>query len=285
MLPVTFDSDPGLRISKAAIGILAVAILAAGFALTGLLTFAVKAPIFHADNIFLPSLISCAIGLLTILYDFIISSRYVWNTPALLLIIAAAISTAVYGGLLIFTHRRIRSVQSRGPSLLPPAQQHQPERPSREGSLWQDPAYYDNYIRNMFPTSAHQPAQPTGGYDPNSITEEEMQRQQMLMLLLNKEPMHTPDSSTFRIDWQGQEQEDLPPAHGYYAPNVNSPTSAYPLRGITRQFTNEQLRQPWDGVWRGPAPALALTPTQSGHARDNSMERREQRRREIEMGR
>lgn len=298
MLPATFDNDPKFRVSASVIGIFAVAILAAGFSLTGLLTFAVRNPIFQADAIFLPSLTSCALGILTIFYDFLISSRYVWNTPALLLVIAASLSTIVYSALLLYTQRKIGKLRSRGPSML---QDRETSIASDNGNHWQDAAYYENYIRNMFPASAHQETLPlnSGVYDLNSITEEEMQRQQMLMLLLHREPVLNshPSHSTFQLDWQGQDQDDLPPAHGYYAPgqlsNSTTPSSAYPLTGITRQWTDQDLQRPWDGVWRGPGPAPApvLNPgrgrpsIQEWSTRETSRERREERRREIEQGR
>ena len=307
MLPVTFDNDPGLRVSKSALGIFAVALLTAGFSFTALLCFAVRNPVFQADAIFLPSLTSSAVGLLTVFYDFLISSKFFWNTPALLLTIAASLSTIVYGTLLIFTHRKVGVRKSRSPGMSMPLR---PASMSSAGGAWQEPSYYENYIRNMYPTSTHQAqaqAQPQQmGYDPNSITEEEMQRQQMLMLLLHKEQAPTPDpsQSTFRIDWQGQEQDDTP-VHGYYAPQPQTafpqsaipqsafPQSAYPQTayppqsGISsRQWTGGA--PPWDGVWRGPLAATrgrAISAIEQWHQRAASQEEREERRREIEMGR
>ena len=293
MLPATFDHGSKLKVSKQVIGILAVVVLTVGFSLTALLTFAIRNPLFQADAIFLPSLISCALGLLTIFYNFLISSRYVWNIPALLLIVASAVSTIVYGGLSIYTHRKIRIVRSQNLTPFSSMMPLQPET-SRETlvSRWQDPGYYENYVRNMFPSSAPRPA-PNTGYDPNSITEEEMQRQQMLMLLLQQTQVPGADanSSTFHIDWQGQDQDDSAPAQGFYAPNsssVGSPWSGYPSSGHSRQRTNDDFR-PWDGVWRNPVPVPAAgrgrdTSDQWG-ARPRSQEHREQRRREIESGR
>ena len=298
MLPATFDSDAKLRVSKLGIGIFAVAVLTAGFCLTTLLTFAVRNPIFQADSVYLPALTSCALGLLTIFYDFIISPRYVWNTPALLSIVAASVSTLTYAGLLIWTYRKINSVRARGPPIL----SQQPEELSREtshshsNSRWQDPAYYENYIQNMFPASARSQPQPAG-YDPNSITEEEMQRQQMLMLLLHRDQGPSPDAtqSTFRIDWQGQEPDELPHAGGYYAPHPPSTSttnsSAYPLTAVSANWPSPQQLRPWDGVWRSPAPVSVSAPGRGRgpgeqyHSRDQSREWREERRREIEMGR
>ncbi|KAK0963832.1 hypothetical protein LTS01_019111 [Friedmanniomyces endolithicus] len=206
MLPVTFDNNAQLRISPAALGIFAVALLTAGFSFTALLCFAVRNPLFQADAVFLPCLTSCVIGLLTVFYDFLISSRYEWNVSALLLTIAASVTTIVYGALLVYTHRRIGLIKARGSSM--------PLHPQRPDSLspsnpWQEPTYYENYNRNMFPTSIRETQSMV--YDPNQITEEEMQRQQMLMLLMHREQAPTPDpsQSTFHIDWQqGQEQDD-----------------------------------------------------------------------------
>ena len=307
MLPVTFDNDPGLRVSKSALGIFAVALLTAGFSFTALLCFAVRDPIFQADAIFLPSLTSSVVGLLTVFYDFLISSKYFWNTPALLLTIAASLSTIVYGALLIFVHRKVGALKTRSPGLSMPLR---PTSMNGAGGAWQEPSYYENYNRNMYPTSTHRSQQQPMGCDPNSITEEEMQRQQMLMLLLHKEQAPTPDpsQSTFRIDWQGQEQDDAPP-HGYYAPQPQTPfpqsaiaqsafpqsafpQSAYPQTayppqsGISRQWTGGP--PPWDGIWRGP-PAAARgrvsSTIEQWQQRAASQEEREERRREIEMGR
>lgn len=287
MLPATFEKDPKsqLRVSQAVVGIFAVALLTAGFSLSGLLCFAVRNPLFQADAVFLPALTSCALGLLTVLYDFIVFSRYTWNTPALLVTVAAAVSTIVYGGLFIWTQRRIANVKSSNrPSGLQsmPIQLTQQQRDS-EATLWQDQSYYENYNRNMFPT-AHRPTQqqpqPVAGYDPNNITEEEMQRQQMLMLLLANDQPSTPDptQSTFHIDWQGRDEDDGRHESGLYTPQSAYPQTAYPGPSpLMRQMTHE-LR-PWDGVWRMPAAV------RNGIPRPTSRESREVRRQEIEQGR
>ncbi|KAK3069753.1 hypothetical protein LTR53_011648 [Teratosphaeriaceae sp. CCFEE 6253] len=293
ILPITFDNAAQLRISKAALGIFAVALLTAGFSFTALLCFAVRNPLFQADAVFLPTLTSCVIGLLTIFYSFLISSRYVWNIPALLLTIAGSVTTIIYGALLVYTHRRIGIVKARGGSM--PLNTHQrPDSLNSAGGTWQDQTYYENYNRNMFPTSIREP-QPMG-YDPNQITEEEMQRQQMLMLLLHREQPPTPDpsQSTFRLDWQaGQEADEAPPPNGWYAPGSQNappqsgyPETAYPpSTGISRQWTGE-LR-PWDRVWRGPPQQQS--PQQgarvAGAIREwDHVGTREERRREIERG-
>ncbi|KAK4575002.1 hypothetical protein LTR86_000852 [Recurvomyces mirabilis] len=302
ILPVTFDDDPGLRIAKSALGIFAIALLTAGFSFTALLSF-----LFQADAVFLPSLLACALGLLTVFYDFLISSKFTWNVPALLTVVASAVSTIVYAGLLIYTYRRINLLKSSGTYGDVRGSANMPLRPASFGgssmSTWQEPTFYENYNRNMFPSSIRetQPAQPQGapqGYNPNEITEEEMQRQQMLMLLLHREQPPTPDpsQSTFRIDWQqGREEEEGSgtPVNGYYAPQPQTayppqsalpPETAYPSPGLNRQWTGE-LR-PWDGVWRGgpPQPRGRASSSIQAWERAASRERREARRREIEGG-
>lgn len=295
MLPATFDNDPLLRVGKSVIGIFAVALLTAGFSLTALLCFAQRNPMFQADAIFMPSLSSSVLGLLTVFYDFLISSRFSWNTPALLVTVAGALSTVVYGGLLLWTYRKISDIKSQ--SAVQPLHVRAASIAS-DNVPYQAPSYYENYVRNMYPASAHQTAQTQafGGYDPNSITEEEMQRQQMLMLLLQKDQQPSPDpsSDTFRLDWQvGQEQET--PIQGYYAPRAGndsaypntaypspsafSPPAASPRPGIVRQLTQEGLR-PWDGIWRGVAARRQPDPADWTLSHDE----RELRRRQIEMG-
>nr|POF18119.1 hypothetical protein CFP56_59554 [Quercus suber] len=308
MLPTTFDSDKLLRVSQAAIGIFAVAILTAGFSLTALICFAVRNRSFQLDSVFIPAASSCALGLLTVFYDFLISSRYVWNTPALLVTIAAAISTIIYG-CLSFWMRWQTSHPSQPRETRPPHVQTTPlarhSSVNSSASLWQDPVYYENYVRNMYPTSARpspqpQPSMPYGNglsspdhhqsiaqysgapgavYDPSSITEEEMQRQQMLMLLL--QPNTTPGlpnaaPNTYNIDWPG----NGPDHDDFTTPSAlrRAPTEALssvpttPRPGVVRQLTNDLLTHPWDGVWRGPGPP----PPAAG---------REERRRQIEQGR
>lgn len=299
MLPATFDHDPLLRVGQSVIGIFAVALLTAGFSLTALLCFAIRNPVFRADSIYMPSLSSSIIGLLTVFYDFLISSRFKWNTPALLVTMAAAISTVVYGGLLLWTQRKISNIRARG-GVSEPLHARAASMASVDTRPYQEPGYYENYVRNMYPTSTHSSGGPSpaiGGYDPNLISEEEMQRQQMLMLLLQREQQPSPDptADTFRLEWQmGQDQDDRTPIQGYYAPrsasvysqaaqlptSAFSPQSAHSQPGLIRSFTQERMR-PWDGIWRGVS--AHRQPAAQGWR--HSHEDREARRREIEMGR
>jgi hypothetical protein len=314
MLPATYVKVDTLRVNQTAIGIFGLAILTAGFSFSALLTFTIRNPLFQADAIHQPCALASIVGLLTVFYDFIISNSYTWKTPTLLLAIAAGLSTIIYASLFLLSQRRISKIRSRpqpssGSSIhpltmtspsrtsfaSPAATPYEPSTlepvESRRPSTYQSPGFYENYIRNMYPTSAHSnnninnnnnnapgaPASSTGdlSYDPHSISEEEMQRQQMLMLLLaNEQPAHQQQlqQSTFHIDWQGQDGDgDETPAHGYYAPGAGTtgsssdggvgtggswPTPPPPAPVQPQSSPGKRWKgalKPWDGVWRGVA--------------------------------
>lgn len=323
MLPATYVESSTLRVNQTAVGIFGIAILTAGFSFSALLSFTIRNPLFQAEEIHQPCGIASIVGLLTVFYHFIVSSTYTWKTPTLLLAIAAGISTIVYAGLFLLSQRRISQIRSQ-----PRQADHVPlgsaspartsfttgpavstyEPTTERSSSYQPTGYYENYIRNMYPTStrgAHSPpGEPTGaaGYDPHSISEEEMQRQQMLMLLLaNDQPAQSvqqqAQSSTYNIDWQGQDADaDDAPAHGYYAPGAGTGSGSSGV-GTGASWPSAELppspsrwpklkMRPWDGVWRGV--------TRREEQRRNSQQQqqqqqqvlggREERRREIELG-
>jgi hypothetical protein len=321
MLPATYVDVNTLRVNQTAVGIFGIAILTGGFSFSALLTFTIRNPLFQAEAIHQPCALASGVGLLTVFYNFIISSSYKWKTSTLLLAIAAGVSTIVYTGLLLLSLRRVSHVRSRPPqtasstvpltmgspgrtSFASPATTYEPSTiaPSERTSSYQPSGYYENYIRNMYPTSTRAPEpNPTDlGYDPTSISEEEMQRQQMLMLLLaNDSPaQQQQQQSTFHIDWQGEADDS--PAHGYYAPGAatNSSTGSGtgtggswpspappPEQSTARRWTRGALR-PWDGVWRGVARREEQQQQQQqpqNQQQPNPMGR-EERRREIELG-
>lgn len=315
MLPATYVDVNTLRVNQTAVGVFGIAILTGGFAFSALLTFTMQNPLFQAEAIHQPCALASGVGLLTVFYNFIISSSYHWKTSTLLLAIAAGVSTIVYTGLLLLSLRRVSHIRSRPPpasSSLPltmsspgrtsfasPATTYEPSTlaPSERTSSYQPSGYYENYIRNMYPTSTRQPEPNPAdlGYDPSSISEEEMQRQQMLMLLLaNESPAHQQQQSTFHIDWQGEADDS--PAHGYYAPGAATGSSMEtgtgtggswpspappPEQSTARRWTRGALR-PWDGVWRGVARREEQQQEQN-QQQQNPMGR-EERRREIELG-
>lgn len=263
MLPSTFGNDAFLRVSELFIEVFAAVVLAAGFSLTGFLATTVRNPLFQAENLYLPSVTSSAVGLLTICWGFLISRRYDWNTAAKVSIVVASLSTVIYGILLIWTQRKIRTISKRAGSITQSGLLHRYSSSNLRGESAGDQNYYQNYVQNMFPTSINR------SIDQSSLTDEELQRQQMLMLLQPRDQSSTPDASrsTFRIDWQGQDQEDEAlQQREFYPPqrNVSETSSASTSNGLA----NQHLR-PWDGVWRGPAPPRSYSASSSGRLAPN----------------
>jgi hypothetical protein len=336
MLPATYIDTNTLRVNQTAIGIFGISILTGGYCFSALLTFTIRNPLFQAEAIHQPCALASGIGLLTIFYNFIVSSSYAWKTPTLLLAIASGLSTIIYTALFLLSHRRISHIRSRAPqqihvsssthpltaaspartSFASPATTYEPSTlaPSERTSSYQPPGFYENYIRNMYPTSTRSPDPPAGelDYDPASISEDEMQRQQMLMLLLaNDSPPGGPaqqqrqQASTYHLDWQAESDDS--PAHGYYAPGVGTGSSEgtgtgtesgtggswpsvppQPEPSTARRFARGALR-PWDGVWRGVTRReeqhrLQMEQQQQQQQLQQPVIGREERRREIEMG-
>lgn len=269
ILPSTFDSDAQLRVSKAALGIFGVALLTAGFSLTALVCFACRNESFQADCVLMPCLTSCILGLLSVFYCFIISKRYEWNVAALLVTIGAAVSIVVYAGLLIYTQRRIAALRKNPSPINIPLAEQPGLNLASPGLTYHDQTYYNNHTQNMYPTSRPHSQHPR--IPPEELSEEDLMRQQMLMLLVAKpQPQAYPDSSanTFnRIDFTPTDDEPpslpAPGFYGYYAPSAS--------RHSSQQSWSQSTLQPWDGIWRGPTIPNSVS--------------REERRREIEQGR
>ncbi|QIW96332.1 hypothetical protein AMS68_001850 [Peltaster fructicola] len=290
MLSITYDQDPNIRISSLGLGIFALAILLAGICATVLVCVVIRDLSFRTTEVFRPALASCAIGFLTVFYNFMISSSYVWNIRAILIAAVAGVGALIYA-FLLFRSSRISSAASvRSRSIAPSIAigEHHDASPSADDqSRYQSPQYYQNYIKNMFPTASttYDPTQSANARP--TITEDEMQRQQMLMLLLKQDQSASAESSsgTFKIEWQGQEQEQDTPVHPYFRPPANgtmNSASTYmgSQHGSMRSAVSMHLpagsMPSWDGVWRG----VASQPSLQGRAVT-----REDRRREIELGR
>lgn len=265
MLQSTFDNDAFLNVSELFVGIFAAVVLATAFCLTGLLAFVIRNPLLHLELIFLPCLTSCMVGLATVFWDFVISRRYSWNRAAGSTVGVAGLGCIVYGTLLIWTSLKLLKISKRSGSIA----QSELLRPSisneRQAEQWGDQRFYQNYVKNMFPASINHP-------DPSQLSDQELQRQQMLMLLHHTDQTPTPDTArgTFRIDWQGQDQEEEAPQHGYYAPrrNVSEASSASAFSFAPSPSTGQHLR-PWDGVWRGQEPPPSHSASSSSRLTPN----------------
>ncbi|KAI9687425.1 MAG: hypothetical protein M1820_010449 [Bogoriella megaspora] len=218
----TVADDTALRISKTALSIFGICLFAAGYILTVILYFACRSSLFQGDAIFLPALTSSSLGLLTILYTFLVHSHTTWTAVPILSLVVAAVSTIFYSILLLLTHRRISRARAIQPlptqSLLNTNTAYQPESSGSNATTppindllngssipWQSPQFYQNYLANMFPTAQ----KPQG--DP-LLTEEELTRQQMLMLLMKADAEaqsgQARENGTFRIDLNLPDDDD-----------------------------------------------------------------------------
>ncbi|SMY28194.1 unnamed protein product [Zymoseptoria tritici ST99CH_1A5] len=261
MLPATFERDNELRVPTQVIGIFAAALLTAGFSATLLVCIVVPNPLFQVESIFQPALAACFVGVLTVTYDFLFFKRYHWNTPAFLTTVAAGVSSVVYGILQIWTRRKINSiVKAKNHSMAVPLNMPGQSTPGMstgdaESFRWQDTAYYDNYARNMFPSAMPPDSSTRSVFDPHTVPEEELQRQQMLNLLLAREqaqlspPLPAQDNATYHIDIPVPNENDSPatlasPRH-YPSPGGPSPMSVHarPSPGVVRPWNEDVLRE------------------------------------------
>jgi hypothetical protein len=128
----TFDDEATLRVGKTALSIFGIVLFALGYICTFVLYFLCRSWAFQADAIFLyessplpvcigsmltfycrPSLTSSSLGLLTILYTFLVNSHTTWNTVPILSLVVATVSTLFYSLLLLFTHHKIAHARAR----------------------------------------------------------------------------------------------------------------------------------------------------------------------------
>jgi len=266
ILPATYDSDPKLRFSDAVLDVFVGALLTAGYSFTGLLCFACPNWIFQAEAVFLPSLTSSALGVLTIVYNFASSNRYQFNTGAIIAIALSVTSTFLYGLLLLWTYRKIARVRKT-------------QTNSRAANMWQENPFYANFLANMYPTARTPSEGPP-------LTEEEMVNQQMAALLKKGDPGPSPDASqsTFRIDMP-EEREDTayrPQNRATLAPEVMT----MPRIARSGEREREAERQQQRGIWGRRFGREERGRTVARESPDEERAKsREERRREIEMGR
>ena len=280
-----YAKDPQLKFSQAVLSVFVVALLTAGYSFTALLCFAVRDEVFQAEGVFLydsqpvtsrstpltqyyrPALTSSSLGLLTIAYNFICSRAFDWNTAAITGTVISTTSTTLYGGLLLWSHRRIVKLKEAGHS--------------RSANLWSDQQFYSNFIQNMYPSAARSTSQPP----ENPISEDERINQQMALLLMKSDPGPSPDanSGTFRIDLPEDREEQLRMANS--SELVGTPPTAHSDWNRNRahsrpdSLSEEQAWQRWDRGRTVDRPSS--TSGRSNHSRNLS---REERRREIELG-
>lgn len=246
--------------STTTLGGIGIALLALGFSLSVLVCFGSRSWAFSAEHVSIPCIIACLIGFLNVPYCFIISTRFTWNIPATITAIGSAVAAAFYTILYFIARRRLARSESSPPDrigLVP--------RPSISSTAasYHTQNYFANHVANMYP-AARAPST-VGGTPPDMepLNEDELQRRHMSALLHKPESYVSPATSPFnRIEFNVDDTET--PVNGYYAPTGGAATLS------TRSFG--------DPSWRSRNASWV-----TNDSRRNSS--REERRREIEMGR
>lgn len=243
-----------------------------------LLCFAVKSMIFQSESIFLPALASSALGLLTVLYNWLAYKHFAWNRASIIAIALSGGMTILYAIFLIHTNRRIARLRI--------------HLSSRSHNMWQhNSTYYENWIANMFPSVKR--VAPYYSTPPDQYnmppTDDELVNQQMAMLLMNKDPGPSPDASqsTFRIQLPIGEDSD-----GEGSPNARRNRSMrHPERGIPMSpprtlheyyaVTRQRSGSHGQGASHDARRGRTDSRNGGGEVRGKS---REERRQEIELG-
>lgn len=239
-----------------------ITLLALGFSLAALTSLSSRSWTFSAEHVFIPCTFACLIGFLNVPYCFIISTRFQWNVAAMTTTIGAAATAFLFTILYFFARRRFtgskseQNIHSDDINLL--------RRPSNDASVsgsYHTQSYFANHFANMYPAARTPPAM-VAPPDERPLNDSELQRRRMSDLLHKPEPQIAPATSPFnRIDFNVDETES--PLNGYYAP--------------TRE-THLATRSLDDPSWCSRNASWA-----TDDSRRNSS--REERRREIEMGR
>ncbi|KAG9692285.1 hypothetical protein KCU95_g7380, partial [Aureobasidium melanogenum] len=260
VIPSIFDSEPQLRVSKTTLSGFGIGLLALGLSLAALSSFCSRSWAFTAEHVLIPCIFACLIGFLNVPYCFIISTRFQWNVAAMTTTISSASTAFLFTILYFFARRKFTQLKpeqttySDNVNLL-----RRPSNTSASGS-YHTQNYFTNHIANMHPTARTPPA--TTPPDEQSLDDVELQRRRMSDLLHKPESQQSIATSPFnRIDFIVDETES--PLNGYYAPTGGSHLAAHSLE---------------DPSWRSRNASWV-----TNDSRRNSS--REERRREIEMGR
>ncbi|KAH7401247.1 hypothetical protein BKA66DRAFT_99202 [Pyrenochaeta sp. MPI-SDFR-AT-0127] len=268
ILPGLYAKDPQLKISQAVLSVFVVALLTAGYSFTALLCFACRNEIFQAEGVFLPALTSSAFGVLSIAYNFLLSRAHVWGTSAISGTVVSVLSTLLYSALLLWTHRRIRKTKGQAAS---------------RSNLWSEQSYYSNFVQNMYPTAARSPPEPPQA----AISEDDGVNQQMALLLTRSDARPSPDanSATFRIDLPEDREEQE--RHARSQELVGTPGQPHADWNRNRADSRPDSlseQQAWQ-QWQDRGRSTTRPPSAGGRSNHSRNLSREERRREIELGR
>ncbi|KAL5117995.1 hypothetical protein ACEQ8H_004141 [Pleosporales sp. CAS-2024a] len=258
-----------LKFKQAVLSVFVVALLTAGYSFTALLCFACRNELFQAENVFLPALAFSAFGLIAIGYNFLSSHSYVWGTSAISGVVLSATATLTYGALLLWTHHRIVRLAS---------------NPTTSRQLWSNESYYTNFVQNMYPAASTR-STPGPTADLPGISEDDRVNQQMALLLTKSESRPAADpQTTFHIDLPEDTEHLERQARSSELVGTPGPVHVGWRRDRADSRADSLSEfQAW-GRWadRGRTTDRPSSGDQrSSHSRALS---REERRREIEMG-
>ncbi|KAF2749530.1 hypothetical protein M011DRAFT_398559 [Sporormia fimetaria CBS 119925] len=270
ILPGLYHKNPELKISQSILSVFVVAMLTAGYSFTGLLCFVCPNDVFQAENIFLPALTSSGLGLLTIAYNFLASRSYTWSKAAITGTAISGTSTVLYTFLLLWTQRRIIQHRDQVASL---------ERHRSAVDSWShEPTFYTNFLQNTYPSAFSSNTQPQN--------EDDIIKANMQSLLQNsRDSGPSPDatSATFRIDLPGVEEEERRQANSSELLGSPPLTATHQAEwNRVRALGEDEAFRRWDRGRTIQRPASVETLNVGARERGLS---REERRREIELGR
>lgn len=261
VVPSTFDTQAQLRVSTTILGGFGVGLLTLGFSLAALACFCSRSWAFSAEHVFVPCIFVCLVGFLNVPYCFIVSTRFRWNALAMSTTIGAAVTAFLFTALYFFARRRLappRIDQVGHSDNIDLLRRH--SNASATGS-YHTQGYFANHFANMYPAARTAPSTTAITPPDERSDDNELQRRHMSDLLHKPEPHISPATSPFnRIEFNVDETES--PINGYYAPGAN----------------NLSTRSLDDPSWRSRNGSWVTNDSRRNSSRD-------ERRREIEMGR
>ncbi|KAK7545868.1 hypothetical protein IWX49DRAFT_395917 [Phyllosticta citricarpa] len=291
MTPLFHDNpNDMIAIDPKILTIFVIALFIVGYSLTGIVCVAVKSWEFQTESVFLPTITSSALGLLTALYNFLVYQHTQWNAATIIAIVLSAGMSIIYTVFFFLTTRRISKLRAKLTA----------ERESTNAILQPETTPYDAWIANMFPSvrrlppdyippAEHEP------YRPYYRTEEEVVNEQFAKLLKQREQESrlspAASTSTFRIDLPQNDESD-----NEASPNARRTGT---LRGMLRpqiparshgQLPHGHTLHEYYAVGASSVPGQlqdwnrgrSSARTETGAPRTKS---REERRTEIELGR
>jgi len=269
--------------SSGVLTIVIVALLTGGYSLTALLWFACPSIIFRNRYIFVPAASVSAFGFLATAWDLAVSPRYNVSAPSCPITIVATITSAsIYGGLAIYTSRRIKTITHTTPHAV--------------RQSWTEYGYHAPYASSTYPLTGpgvtFESASINQNFNQPVLTEDEMVNQQMAALLtkIDSGPRLDVTQETFKLQWplSNEEEED---------PTIRGRSRTFTMNGqhlaapgyVHQAIKDRTIANGVGAAFSKIGKVIGLGDRGRNQARDEALatERarsREERRQQIEMG-